>query len=81
MNISTHKTEYFILESGRHTHSETVNPTSYTHQHMRSQVKHFQQLRKVQLIKFNPDKRPTHEHLCSDQCYHINSIANSHVKT
>ena len=31
--------------------SETVNPTSYTHQHMQSQVKHFQQIRKVQLTK------------------------------
>ena len=43
-----------MLESGGHTHSETVNPTSYTHQHMHSQVKHFQEIRKVQLLKFNP---------------------------
>ncbi len=43
-----------MLESGGHTHSETVNPTKYTHQHMHSQVKHFQLIRKVQLIKFQP---------------------------
>ena len=45
MNISTHKHRVLYLrsrESGGHTHtSETVNPTSYTHQHMHSQVKHF----------------------------------------
>ena len=64
MNISTHKTEYFILyfilESGGHTHThtfETINPTSYTRQHMLSQVKHFQQIRKIQLIKFNPNRQ------------------------
>ena len=26
------------------------------------------------------DKIPTHKHLCSDQYYHINSIANPHIK-
>ena len=57
MNISTHTTEYFILESGGHTHPETVNSISYTHQHMHSQVKQFQQIRKVQLIKFNPNRQ------------------------
>ena len=39
----------------------------------------FQQVRKVQLIKFNPaDKIPTHKHLYSNQYYHINSIAKPH---
>ena len=56
----TQNTEYFILEFGGHTHSETVNPTSYTHQHMHSQVKHYQQIRKVQLIKFNPNRQNTY---------------------
>ena len=63
MNMSTHKTqpEYFILESGGHTHtSETVNPTSHTRQRMHSQVKrHFQQIRKGQLIKLNPNRQNT----------------------
>ena len=44
MNINTHKTQStFISVSGGHTQFETVNPTTYTHQHMHSQVKHFQQ--------------------------------------
>ena len=58
MNISTHKTQSTLFQTldGTHT-SETVNPTSYTHQHRHSQVKHFQQIRKVLLIKFNPDRQ------------------------
>ena len=76
MNVSTHKTQSTLSQSLEGTHrSKTINPTSHTRQHMHSQVKHFQQIRKVQLIKFNPnietDKIPTHEHLCSDQYYHI----------
>ena len=47
--MNTHKTHGL---EGTHI-SETVNPTSYTRQHMHSQVEHFQQIRKVQLIKFN----------------------------
>ena len=75
MNISTHKTQSTLSLSLEGTHtSETVNPTSYTRQHMHSQVKHFQQIRKVELIKFNQtDKIPTHEHLYSDQYYHIST--------
>ena len=37
--------------------------------------------RKVQILKFIPtDKIPTHEHLYSDQYYHISSIANPHIE-
>ena len=39
--------------------SETVNPTSYTRRHMHSQVKHFQPIRKVRLIKFDPNRQNT----------------------
>ena len=39
MNVSTHKTQCALLYSLEGTHtSETVNPTSYTHQHMHSRV-------------------------------------------
>ena len=70
MNISTPKTQSTLSKilEGTHTHththtSETVNPTiptSYTCQHTHSQVKHFQQIRKVQLIKFNPNRQNTY---------------------
>jgi len=41
MNISTHKTQSTLSKSLEGTHmSETVNPTSDTHQHMHSEVKH-----------------------------------------
>ena len=69
MNISTHiyKTQSTLSWSLEGTHtSETIDPTSYTHRHMHSQVEHFS-TRKVQLIKFNPaDKISTHKHLYSD---------------
>ena len=82
MNMSTLKHSVLYLRIWRaHTHtSETVNPNSYTRQHMHSQVKHFQQIRKLQFIKFNPDRQNTsHKHHYLDQCYHINSIAKHHI--
>ena len=64
MNMSTHKTQSTLsLRVWRaHTRtSKTVNPTSYMRQHMHSQVKHFPQIRKVQLIKFNPNRQNTYK--------------------
>ena len=70
-------TESFILASGGRTHtSETVNPTSYTRQHMHSQVKHFQQLSS----NLTQTDKILHEHFYSDQYYQINSIANPQLK-
>ena len=37
-----------------------LHDLSHTCQHMYSQVKHFQQIRKVQLIKFNPNRQNTY---------------------
>ena len=74
MKISTHQSLKHKVSSGGHTHSETVNPTSYTHQHMHLQVKYFQQIRKVNSSNSSQtDKIPMHEHLYSDQYYHINT--------
>ena len=64
----------FEIEAQTHPKQSTlpVNVNTSTH---RSGI--FQQVRKVQLLKFNPtDKIPTHEHLCLDQYCHINSIGN-----
>ena len=75
-----HEHKYTLEGTLTHTHSEqsTLPITCVsTCTHMSSI---FQQ-EKVQLIKFKPtDKIPTHEHLYSDQHYHINSIANPHIE-
>ena len=86
MNMSTHisvvkKHRALYLRVCRaHTHPKqsTLPVTRVNTCTHRSSI--FQQVRKLQLIKFNPtDKIPTYEHLCSDQYYHINSIANPHI--
>ena len=58
-----------MFETGGHTHIQNSQPYQLymsTHAHSaRSSI--FQQMEKVQLIKFNPkDKIPTHERLCSE---------------
>ena len=85
--IHKHKYAYIVKHRvlylwvwGAQTHPKQsnlpVNVNTCTH---RSGI--FQQVRKVQLLKFNPtDKIPTHEHLYSDQYYHINCIANPHIE-
>ena len=77
----THKTQSTLSLSLEGTHtSETVNTTSYACQHMHSQVKHFS-INKYNLSNSTQtDKTPIHKHLYSDQYYHINSIANSHIE-
>ena len=61
--MNTYKTQSTLSQSldGTHT-SKTVNPTdtSYTRQHMQSKVKHIQQVRRVHLIKFNPNRQNTY---------------------
>ena len=58
-----------MLESGGHTHIQNSQPyqahmSTHTHS-VRSNI--FQQVEKLQLIKFNPkDKIPTHKHLYSE---------------
>ena len=77
------KTQYLIFESEGHTHIRNSQPyqlhaSTHVLSH-RSSI--FQQVKKVQLIKFNlTDKIPTYEHLYSDQYYHIKSIANPHIE-
>ena len=68
----------FEIEAQTHPKQSTlpVNVNTSTH---RSGI--FQQVRKVQLLKFNPtDKIPAHEHLYSDQYCHINSITTLTLK-
>ena len=65
---------------GTHT-SETLLPISYTSQNIHSQVKHFSTNKKSTTHQIQPTgKIPIHEHLYSDQYYHINSIANPHTE-
>ena len=84
----TQNIESLLSMNNKHTHTHPkqsnlpiTRVSTCTH---RSSI--FQQVKKkgtkVQVIKFNPtDKIPMHEHLYSDQYYHINSIANPHIET
>ena len=70
-----------IFSTSKTTTTTTTTTTKSQQQQQQKQNKNNNNIRKqVQLIKFNStDKIPTHEHLCSDQYYDINSMANPHI--
>ena len=68
----TYNTEYFILESGGHTHIRNSQPYQL---HASTHAEKYRASNSTQT-----DKIPTHKHLYSDQYYHINSTANPHIK-
>ena len=73
---------HLIFKKCQQSSKQTLNPTSYTHQHVHSQVKHFNKLKKYNSSNSTQiDKIPAHGHLYSVQYYNINSIANPHTET